>query len=198
MTLGALVGALLFATPASAHFAPSISHIWFHIKKLADPRYANAVPGTDKAKNADKLDGHNSQEFINRSASSGADEQNATPVVLTEYSTWTDVLTVNLTTQGASSKVLIVGQFTAQNTSSNSGDIFGQVLVDGVKSDGNYWTDLGSAAPPVFARGQLSVSRVVTLGPGAHTIILQGSYYDGGTDRNVSAYARALSAVELD
>ena len=57
LALGVAVGVMLVAPPAGAHFLPSISHIWSHIKPKADVRYANAVAGTDKAKNADKLDG---------------------------------------------------------------------------------------------------------------------------------------------
>ena len=172
LALGITLGTMLMATPATAHFLPSISHIWSHIRPLADTRY------------------------VNRSASAGADQQ-ATPVTLAEYNSFTDVVQTTITTKGAASKVLIVGQFTAQNTSNASGDVFAQALADGVVRDGLYWASLGGCAPPVFARADLSVSRVITLGPGLHTITLQGAYYDGGTDRSVAAYARAISAVEL-
>jgi hypothetical protein len=57
LALGVVIGTMLVAPPAGAHFVPSISHIWAHIKGKADVRYANAVSGTDKARNADKLDG---------------------------------------------------------------------------------------------------------------------------------------------
>jgi hypothetical protein len=173
LALGVTLGTMLMATPATAHFLPSITHIWSHIRPLADTRY------------------------VNRSASAGADQQVATPVQLDEYSSFTNVVQTTITTKGAASKVLIVGQFTAQNISNASGDVFAQALADGAVVDGMYWASLGGSSPPVFARAQLSVSRVVTLGPGAHTITLQGAYYDGGTDRTVSAYARAISAVEL-
>jgi hypothetical protein len=173
LALGVTLGTMLMATPATAHFLPSISHIWSHIRPLADTRY------------------------VNRSASAGADHQNATPVTLTEYNTYTDVVQTTITTKGAASKVLIIGQFTAQNESTNSADVFAQAVADGVVRDGLYWASLGATAAPVFPRAQLSVSRVVTLGPGAHTIILQGAYYDGGATRTIKAYARAISAVEL-
>jgi hypothetical protein len=173
LALGITVGTMLMATPATAHFLPSISHIWSHIRPLADTRY------------------------VNRSASAGAD-QNATPVTLTEYNTYTDVVQTTITTKGAASKVLIVGQFTAQNESTNSGDVFAQAVADGVVRDGLYWASLGATVPGAgVPRAHLAVSRVVTLGPGLHTIILQGAYYDGGTTRTIKAYARAISAVEL-
>jgi hypothetical protein len=198
LALGVAIGTMLFASPAGAHFAPSITHIWAHIKPKADARYANAVAGTDKARDANKLDGIDSLDLINRAANTGADHQVASPVPLAEYSSFTDVVQTSITTRGASSQVLIVGQFTAQNTASNSGDVFGQALADGVVVDGMYWASLGATSAPVFPRAQLAVSRVITLGPGVHTITLQGAYYDGGTDRTVSAYARSISAVELN
>ena len=173
LALGITLGTMLMATPATAHFLPSISHIWSHIRPLADTRY------------------------VNRSASAGADHQNATPVTLTEYNTYTDVVQTTITTKGAASKVLIIGQFTAQNESTNSADVFAQAVADGVVRDGLYWASLGATAAPVFPRAHLSVSRVITLGPGLHTITLQGAYYDGGTVRTVAAFARAISAVEL-
>ena len=173
LALGVTLGTMLMATPATAHFLPSISHIWAHIRPLADTRY------------------------VNRSASAGADQQ-AGSVTLAEYNSYTDVVQTTITTKGAASKVLIIGQFTAQNESTNSADVFAQAVADGVVRDGLYWASLGATAPGATnPRAHLSVSRVVTLGPGAHTIILQGAYYDGGTARTIKAYARAISAVEL-
>lgn len=174
LALGVTLGTMLMATPATAHFLPSISHIWAHIRPLADTRY------------------------VNRSASVGFDHQDSLPVTLTEYNTYTDVVQTTITTKGAASKVLIIGQFTAQNESTNSGDVFARALADGVVRDGLYWASLGATSPGATnPRAQLSVSRVVTLGPGAHTIILQGAYYDAGVTRTIKAYARAISAVEL-
>lgn len=52
--------------------AALFGHLWNdHIKPKADARYANAVPDTDKAKNADKLDGVDSTGFQSR-CNSGA------------------------------------------------------------------------------------------------------------------------------
>jgi len=63
LTVGTLVVVLMGASPAGAHFTASISHIWHHIKPKADARYANAVPHTDKAKDANKVDGLDSTEL---------------------------------------------------------------------------------------------------------------------------------------
>jgi hypothetical protein len=199
LALGVVIGTMLLATSAGAHVGGTVSHLWNdHIKPKADARYANAVAGTDKAKNANNLDGIDSLDLINRASNTRADHQDATPVTLAEYPSLTDVVQTSITTRGASSQVLIVGQFTAQNTSSNSGDVFAQALADGTVVDGLYWASLGATSAPVFPRAQLAVSRVITLGPGLHTITLQGDYYDGGTDRSVAAYARSISAVELN
>ena len=40
LTLGAVIGVMLVAQPAGAHFLPDINHIWAHIKPKADARYA--------------------------------------------------------------------------------------------------------------------------------------------------------------
>jgi hypothetical protein len=42
LALGAVIGVMLVAQPAGAHFLPSITHIWHHIKPKADARY---LPG---------------------------------------------------------------------------------------------------------------------------------------------------------
>jgi hypothetical protein len=42
LALGAIIGTMLVAQPAGAHFVPSISHIWAHIKGKADKRYLPA------------------------------------------------------------------------------------------------------------------------------------------------------------
>jgi hypothetical protein len=39
LALGAIIGTMLIAQPAGAHFVPSITHIWAHIKGKADQRY---------------------------------------------------------------------------------------------------------------------------------------------------------------
>ena len=59
LVTGAMVGALLVATPASAHVGGTISHLvghlddFFYKKAQSDARYVNAVPGTDRAAEAD-------------------------------------------------------------------------------------------------------------------------------------------------
>jgi hypothetical protein len=64
LAVGVAVGTTMMATPAAAHVGGTVAHLWNHLKPLADVRYANAVSGTDKAKNADKLDGRDSAGFV--------------------------------------------------------------------------------------------------------------------------------------
>jgi len=64
LAVGVAVGIMLVAQPAGANFLPSISHIWSHIKPKADVRYANAVSGTDTARNADRLDGYHVNQLV--------------------------------------------------------------------------------------------------------------------------------------
>lgn len=49
LALGAVIGMMLVAQPAGAHFLASIDHIWHHIKPKADERYlpssGNLKPG---------------------------------------------------------------------------------------------------------------------------------------------------------
>jgi hypothetical protein len=73
MIVGVMVGAIML-TPASAHVGGTPLHLWrqhlaplakkvFYTKTQSNARFANAVAGTDKAKNADKLDGMDSTTF---------------------------------------------------------------------------------------------------------------------------------------
>ena len=70
LVTGIVVGALLFAMPATAHVGGTITHLvghlddYFFTKSQSNDRFANAVPGTDKAKDADKLDGLDSGAFV--------------------------------------------------------------------------------------------------------------------------------------
>jgi hypothetical protein len=64
LALGMAIGVTMTATPAVSHVA-GWAHNWNeHIKPKADARYANAVRGTDKARNSDKLDGQDSSKFL--------------------------------------------------------------------------------------------------------------------------------------
>ena len=64
LAVGIAIGTTMAASPAGAHVGGTVSHLWNHLKPLADARYANAVSGTDKAKDADKLDGLDSAAFV--------------------------------------------------------------------------------------------------------------------------------------
>jgi hypothetical protein len=59
LAVGAIIGMVMVATPAGAHVGGTVNHLWGHLKPKADARYANVVAGTDKAKDADMLDGQN-------------------------------------------------------------------------------------------------------------------------------------------
>jgi hypothetical protein len=56
----------LSTTPAGAHFAENVNHLWKHIKQKADPVYVNV---DEKAPDADKLDGRDSTGFVRANAS---------------------------------------------------------------------------------------------------------------------------------
>jgi hypothetical protein len=64
LAVGMAIGVTMTATPAASHVGGTVAHLWSHLKPLADARYANAVAGTDKAKNADKLDGRDSVAYL--------------------------------------------------------------------------------------------------------------------------------------
>jgi hypothetical protein len=42
---GLALGGMIAASPAAAHFKPSLSHVWGHIKKLGDVRYLQPAQG---------------------------------------------------------------------------------------------------------------------------------------------------------
>lgn len=64
LAAGLAIGVTMMATPAMSHVGGTVGHLWNdHIKPRADARYANAVAGTDKAKDADKLDGFDSSQL---------------------------------------------------------------------------------------------------------------------------------------
>jgi hypothetical protein len=65
LAIGVAIGAVMVATPAGTHVGGTVAHLWKkHIKPKADVRYANAVAGTDKAKNANKVDGYSARQLI--------------------------------------------------------------------------------------------------------------------------------------
>jgi hypothetical protein len=71
VAMGVAIGTTMMATPIYGHVGGTVGHLWRdHIKPKTEPRYANAVPGTDKANDADKLDGLTSEDFIRVGGSS--------------------------------------------------------------------------------------------------------------------------------
>ena len=63
LAVGLTIGVAMAATPAVGHVGGTVNHLWSHLKPTTDARYANAVAGTDKAKDANKLDGVDSTGF---------------------------------------------------------------------------------------------------------------------------------------
>jgi hypothetical protein len=74
LAVGVAIGVALMAVPASSHVfaggADAVTHLVDHMKShfftksQSDKRYANAVKETDKARNAEKLDGIDSTGFV--------------------------------------------------------------------------------------------------------------------------------------
>jgi hypothetical protein len=65
VAVGLVIGVTMMATPAMSHVGGTVGHLWNdHIKPRADARYANAVAGTDQAKNAAKLQGRTWGNFL--------------------------------------------------------------------------------------------------------------------------------------
>ena len=111
---------------------------------------------------------------------------------------YTALATTTLTIPSGTHRVLVIGQFTAQSTT-NAGDVFARVSVDGTIVDGIYYSNLGSTAPGAgAARATIPTSVVVSMSAGTHTIALQGAYYSGlGVMQVIAAYARRLSVIDL-
>ena len=64
LAVGVAIGTALVATPALGHVTSWLHLRDAHVKPWADARYANAIKGTDRAKNADKLDGVDSTGYV--------------------------------------------------------------------------------------------------------------------------------------
>ena len=87
VAVGLVIGVTMMATPAMSHVGGTVGHLWNnHIKPRADARYANAVAGTDKAKDADKLDGIHANELVRVGR-----DQNIGPSLTGAFATVTDV-----------------------------------------------------------------------------------------------------------
>jgi hypothetical protein len=94
LAAGLAIGVTMMATPAMGHVGGTVSHLWNdHIKPRADARYANAVAGTDKAKDANNLDGLDSLAFGQKFAKSG---KTVTDVCSTP-ATWNECAPISIT-----------------------------------------------------------------------------------------------------
>jgi len=148
-----------------------------------------------KAPDAGLLDGFDSTKFLNNSATDGHVNSGGDVLTISELPAWTTAATITLTTDGASSPVLVLGHVQAQNASSLDADVFAQILVDGAAVS-DAWATMPSGAP-VFPRATVPVSAIVQVPAGQHTITIRTMYWKGGTDQNVLGYSRSISAVEL-
>jgi hypothetical protein len=182
--VGIVLGANLIA-PAGAHVA-GWDHNWKeHVRPKADPRYANAVSGTDKAKNADKLDGVDSTGFYAASSKvadsdlldgldssvvkGGFDAQTVTTST-TLTSTVTDV--ASITVDAPSDGFVILtgnGMFTATHTN-GTGD-FLRVWLTTASGTANFnnltFYEVPSSAPTGVFSVPFSITRIfpATAGP---------------------------------
>jgi hypothetical protein len=152
------------------------------------------------ARGATGATGAQGPQGTGNTCNAGQVSSNPQPTSIERYvnvsTTWTDIASCSITLT-ASHKVLIVGQYTAQSNS-NEGDAFARVYVDGALADGTYWANVSAQTPGTgTGRATLPVSRVVTLAAGAHTITLQGAYYNGGAVTTVSSLGSSISAVDL-
>jgi hypothetical protein len=109
LALGLVVGIAMTAAPASGHVTGSVAHLVQHMKNVfytktqSDQRFANAIPGTDIARNADKVDGVNANGLTRVAGASTGEE--------TEIVSPLPYLTLNITAPSAGF-VLVNGSFT--------------------------------------------------------------------------------------
>jgi hypothetical protein len=96
---GLTIGVTMMATSAGAHVGGTVTHLWGHLKPITDARYANAVSGTDKAKDADKLDALDSAAFWQKTENVNA----ATLGGTADSGFWRKAEAVNATTLGGTS-----------------------------------------------------------------------------------------------
>jgi hypothetical protein len=182
LIVGSVMGANLIA-PAVAHVA-GWTHNWdVHIKPKAEPRYANAVAGTDKAKDSDKLDGVNSTVLMG-----GFDAQTITgSTSLT--TTVTDVATITVDAPSAGFVILTGnGMFTANHTSGTAD--FLRVWLTTASGTTNFdnltFHEVPSSAPTGNYSVPLSITRIfpVVAGPNSFYMTADANSGAGGLNRH--------------
>jgi hypothetical protein len=113
--------------------------------------------------------------------------------------TYTDIATVEITIPpSANHSVLLLATVTGHSEVAGSTSLGARIVVDGTSVIGPIYGKHECFAVDCDS-GEVSLSRVVTLGPGTHTITLQGTigvsdFYDVET---FPLRIRALSAIDL-
>jgi hypothetical protein len=174
LALGAIIGTMLLAPPAGAHFLPSISHIWHHIKPKADARYANAVPHTDKAKNADKVDGRHANQLV-RAATDGGN----TSVVIAGTSTDTDPTTLNTVSINAPKSGALLVSWSAWQTCAGAEIAEVKMYLDGTGDD-SFWVVPSCSGAGDFRTD--SFQSLVPVSVGAHSLEIRADDFNGGAN----------------
>jgi hypothetical protein len=161
---GIAIGAVMLAAPAGAHFG-TVAHF---LSQHADPRYANAVSGTDKAKNADKVDGIDSKSL--RSATASAFGPSFNSVSTTEEDLAS--ITINAPADGF---IILTLQAEWHNDTANT--YFVNSLVEGAAALDNWDSDAGDADGWYDQRQTYTHLRAVTAG--SHTYTWRGRTSSG-------------------
>jgi hypothetical protein len=155
LALGAVVGTMLVAQPAGAHFLPSIKHIWHHIKPKTDALYQTRVAG----------------------AASTADIDNFTSA------TFTPILSKSIAAPRGGF-LMIVGSVGAEDDFSLAGtsSLLLRLRVDGtaVTSD-QFAFELDADAGTGVTGGTASLNAVVPVSRGTHTVYIEGQEFGSGS-----------------
>ena len=158
LALGVVIGIVVAGTPAGAHIG-TVTHLWnHHIKPKADVRYANAVPGTDKANNANKVDGIDSTRL--RSAGRSALGTSFNSVGTTEETIAS--ITVNVPAAGT---LLVTAQGEWNNET--AGNYIGTRLMEG--TDELEFFDIDPGDVDTFYDQRQSHTVILSVSAGAHT-----------------------------
>ena len=87
IALGLVIGVTLLAPPAGAHFLPSISHIWNHIKGKADKRYVRQAPKFIFANDSGAITGDGTSPTVECKTATYTPSEPETAIIHTSAST---------------------------------------------------------------------------------------------------------------
>jgi hypothetical protein len=163
---GLTIGVTMMATSAGAHVGGTVSHLWGHLKPITDARYANAVSGTDKAKDADKLDGKDSSDFGVAYLSNATLTDFCAFTTAPEFCTWVDITVP----AGKTLRVKVDATGTAYSSDADRISVRLGYRAFGTTNAPTYFSQWTPVTLPAAVQTSFANSGTTTLGPGTWSV----------------------------